>query len=145
MLLLAPEKKRKKAHDEDEARRFARARARMFDVLGLGRAADHHGDIGAGRTRKNRSGAGRDQRHRGGDVRSQRSCLKVGPNNQWSSYEACVQTTHAKLAYVSCRTSVRQTRLSSCIDDIRADPCVSTRASTMRVASCTPEELCNPE
>ncbi len=75
----------------------------------------------------------------------ERSCLKVGPNNQWSSYEACVQTTHAKLAYVSCRASVRQTRLSSCIDDIRADPCVSTRASTLRVSSCTPEELCNPE
>ena len=75
----------------------------------------------------------------------ERSCLKVGANNQWSSYEACVQTTHAKLAYVSCSTSVRQTRLSSCIDDIRADPCVSTRASTLRVNSCTPEELCNPE
>jgi hypothetical protein len=75
----------------------------------------------------------------------ERSCLKVGPNNQWSSYDACVQTTHAKLAYTSCSTSVSQTRLSSCIDDIRADPCVSTRASTMRVTSCTPEELCSPE
>ena len=75
----------------------------------------------------------------------ERACLKVGVNNQWSSYEACVQTTHAKLANVSCSTSVKQTRLSSCIDDIRADPCVSTRASALRVSSCTPEELCSPE
>ena len=75
----------------------------------------------------------------------ERSCLKVGPNNSWSSYETCVQTTHAKLAYTSCSTSVRQTRLSSCIDDIRADPCVSTRASTLRVSACMPEELCSPE
>ena len=75
----------------------------------------------------------------------ERSCLKVGPNNSWPTYETCVQTTHAKLAYASCSSSVRQTRLSSCIDDIRADPCVSTRASTLRVTSCTPEELCSPE
>jgi hypothetical protein len=35
--------------------------------------------------------------------------------------------------------------LSSCIDDIRADPCVSTRASSLRVPSCMPQELCSPE
>jgi len=76
----------------------------------------------------------------------ERACLKVGPNNAWSSYEACVQTTHARLAYWSCGTSsVRQTRLSSCIDDIRADPCTSTRASSLSVPSCMPEELCSPE
>jgi len=75
----------------------------------------------------------------------ERSCLKVGTNNQWSSYEACVQTTHAKLAYTSCSNSVKQTRLSSCIDDIRADPCVSTRASTLQMTSCAPEQLCSPD
>jgi hypothetical protein len=73
------------------------------------------------------------------------SCLKVGPNNAWPTYEACLQTTHARLAYLSCTGSVRQTRLSSCIDDIRADPCVSARASSLQVSSCTSEQLCSPE
>ena len=75
----------------------------------------------------------------------ERSCLKVGPNNAWPSYETCVQTTHAQLAYLTCPGTVRQTRLSSCIDDIRADPCVSTRASSLSVSSCMPEQLCTPE
>jgi len=75
----------------------------------------------------------------------ERACMKVGENNRWPSYETCVQTMHARLAYTSCSSGVRQTRLSRCIDDIRADPCVSTRASALRVTSCMPEELCSPE